>query len=156
MPEDIRPGIAGDSRREKICQYMVEQIGAEGKPDGLLVSRQRSLPLEAKLLPAALVYLVRETAERIGALSTVTQRETVFRVEIRASGEPSDQVLDPLVSWVVQQVMADYELGGLADGVDESGSQWIQEETKDLVIGAVGIDFTVRYQTEVHDLIGAP
>lgn len=156
MAEDIRPGIAGDSRREKICQYMVEQLGAEGKPDGLLVDRQRSFPLDATLLPAALVYLVAETAERIGAQSTVTRRKAVFRVELRVADEPSDQQLDPLISWTVQQLMSDFKLGGLADGIEEMGSQWKQEVTKEVVIGAVGVDFEVTYRTVVNDLIGAP
>ncbi len=154
MPEDIRPGIAGDSIRERICQYLVEQINAEGKPEGLLVGRQRSLPLDGSLLPAALVYLVSETSERIGPHSTVTRRTAVFRVEIRAAGEPSDQKLDPLISWVVQQAVSDFKGGGLFEGIDEVSSAWDQA-VKDVVIGAVGIDFKVTYRTQVNDLIGA-
>lgn len=149
-------GYTDHSLRERICQYLQEQLKAEGGPAGLLVDRQRSLPLDKGLVPAALVYLVKETAQRIGPNSTVSRREVVFRVEIRAIDEPSDQKLDPLVNWVVQQLLSDFTVGGLADGIEEAGGQWIQEASKDQVIGAVAIDFTITYRTPVNDLVAAP
>jgi hypothetical protein len=155
MPETVRPGIAGDSIREKICQYMVDQINAEGRPTKLLVGRQRSLPLDSTLLPAALVYLVSEEVERLTGRSTVSRRKAVFRVELRVEGEPSDQQLDPLIGWVVQQVLADFSAGGLVKEIEELGSKWDQS-AKDIVVGAVGIDFQVTYYTQVNDLIDAP
>ena len=146
----VSRGLA-DSTREQICQYLLAQIDADEKPDGLLVGRQRSLPLDTTLLPAAIVYLISETAQRIVGRSIASRREAVFRVEIRVEGNPIDQRLDPLINWIVQQVMADFKLGGLAKEIEELGSQWTQS-VQDTAIGAVAIDFKVTYYTKVNDL----
>jgi hypothetical protein len=140
-----------DSRLERIAQYLVAQIDADGKPEGLLVDRQRTLPLDETTLPAVVVYFIKETAEKIAGRSTVVRRRAVFRIEKRVAGEPTDQKLEPLRQWVVAQLMADFSLGGLAKEIDEMGSQ-CDQIVKDIVVGAEATDFEVTYYTQVNDL----
>jgi hypothetical protein len=140
-----------DSLLELLAQYFQAQIDAPGKPEGLVVERQRSLPINEDLLPAALIYVLRETATKIQGRSTVMRREVVIRVELRAAGEPSDQLLDPLRQWVVSQMAVDFKCGGLAKEIEEISSQWDQK-AEDLVVGASAIDYRVTYYTKVDDL----
>lgn len=147
-----------DSRRELLAKYLVTQLEAVGKPDGLLVGRQRSLPLDATLLPAAIVYLMKESAQRIVGRSILVRRDVVFRVELRVGVEgelPIDQLLDPLIQWVVQQATADFKCGGLAHEIEELGSQWsltLAAAEGDITVGACAVDFQIRYYTKVNDL----
>lgn len=141
------------SVREQICQYIMAQIDAEGKPDGLLVDKQRSLTLDPSLLPAAVVYLLEETPQKLQSRSIRVRREVVVVVELRVAGEPTDVALDPLINWVVQQVMADFSCGGLAHEIEEIKSDWAQS-VKELGIGAVAVRFKVTYYTQVNDLVG--
>jgi hypothetical protein len=140
-----------DSKLEQICQYCVAQVDADGKPEGLLVERQRTLPLDPSNLPAAILYLRHEAVVKIVGRSTVTRREVLLRWELRVEGEPSDQKLDPLRVWLVQQMMADFSLGGLAKEIEEVSGQWDQK-AEDLIVGACAHDFKVTYYTKVNDL----
>ena len=140
-----------DSRTELLCEYFKSQIDAPGKPEGLVVERQRSLPIDETLLPAALIYLMKELPTKLQGRSTVMRREVVIRVELRVRDEPTDTNLDPIRQWVVSQMAADFSCGGLAKEIEEVGSQWDQETMK-LVIGALAIDYKVLYYTKVDDL----
>ena len=55
-----------DSILERVAQRMATDLGAVGKPAALHVHRSRALPIDQDELPAAVLYLLTEGAERKG------------------------------------------------------------------------------------------
>lgn len=143
-----------DSVRERICAYVLAQLMAAGGPAGLQGSRQRSLPIDGALLedgPIAIVYCLKEEAKQVTQRASLTRRHLRFRVEVRAQAEATDTDLDPVLQWVVQQVMADLTMGGLVRTLEEIGTQWAAV-TEDITVGAAAVDFEVAYHCRTQDL----
>jgi hypothetical protein len=145
------------SRRDSIVADIVAALStATGKPSGLTVHRQRTLPIGADVLPSQVVYLVDETVVTgpgfgVGA-NALAVREATVRVESRVSAGAStpDQALDPLLNWAVQKILADPTRGGLAHFTIELGTQWAAAD-EDKVYGAAQTDFKVKYTTSAAD-----
>lgn len=123
-----------------------------GKPPGLRVHRSRALPIEQDELPAVVLYLLREETDRIlgGEWLPIVDRRLRVRAEVRTTGNPPDQVLDPLLTYVVRTLVANQTWGGLCDAVHEMESEWAAESSNK-VFAACAIDFEVRYRTQGDD-----
>lgn len=139
------------SIREAIIQEIQAAIDAPEKPAGLNVHRARTRPIHQDALPAAVPYLAGEDIdEEASTKDGMVVRSLEIRVEIRVQNEVPDAALDPLVTWVVQQVLADSSLGGRTLGVYETGTSWAAEELN-APFGAAAVGFLVEYMTAEAD-----
>lgn len=144
------------SRRTAMLDALVSRIGDAAKPAALVtVEKYRTRALPNTALAAAIVYPVRETVRRANdhPRSQVVGRTLTAAVEIRVrdeAGDPLDEVLDPVLAWVVQQVLQDDTLGGLASGVQERSTEW-SAASAERPYGAAVIEFEVTYQTRAND-----
>jgi hypothetical protein len=153
------------SVRERLVRQVVAALGADGKPAGLTVHRQRTLPLEDDDLPATVVYVLDEALpperQQHGSRGRQLARRALRLVlEHRAAVDPAagsgaatqavDEALDPFVTWGVRALLADPRLGGLAIGVLELETQWRVSDTDD-VRGAAATLFHIDYLTAAAD-----
>jgi len=96
-------------------------------PTGLEASnihRYALRSLESETLPALVVYRYDNAPVDGGhiagsSLNNLILYEVKIRVEIRAIGEPVDEIVEPLEEYVRRCVFADASLGGLAAGCRE-------------------------------------
>lgn len=121
------------STRETIVAALVSRL--KSPPDGITmplgltadrVHRFILRPIEADKLPALVAY--RYDCKPVESLhlagdsrDTQLLYELMVRVEVRAIGEPVDQVVDALEQYVRQCVFSDTSLGGLTAGARELG-----------------------------------
>lgn len=140
------------SRREQILATWATALDGAGKPTGLRVHRSRTLPLEQDELPAVVLYLLHEETTRVadGEWLPIVDRRLRVRVECRMTGNPPDQLLDPILSWVIQTLIGEQSWGGLTDSVHEIQSEWAAESSN-TVLAACAIDVEARYRTQGND-----
>lgn len=139
------------SRRSAIVDAIVAAVDGASKPAGLTVFRTRADAVRAANLPAVVISRVQEDVTRgdgsrgYKARRTLHVRADCF-VSTATDGETSEDALDPLTSWVVQAVMADVTLGGLAHNTNEVATQWSVSDT-DAVYAHAGVGFAIDYIT---------
>lgn len=145
-----------DSRREVILQAAEAALDTAGKPAGLTIHRHRTRPVEGDQLPAVVLFNGVETITRQTVQPPMVERELVFRAEIRGEGEPSDQVLDPYLTWVEQQLTTDPTFTALLIRAPEVRHVvWDQQAAKKPK-AAAAIEFAVRYRTRWGDPTRTP
>ena len=151
------PVTPGPGRRLQLRDAIAAALAADGKPEGLAVRRARALPFSAKQLPAVAVYLMPELVETGPGPGTapIARRKLLVRVQAQvacaADEEDVDLLLDPITTWVVQAVLADPSLGGLAITTTERQTQFAVTEDTEPVFGGATIDFVVDYLTAAAD-----
>jgi hypothetical protein len=142
--------IPAKSIGEVILEHAVTILDA-GMP-GVLVVNQRIRPFEASELPAVNVKMGVERVTyptQMKRTAPLADRELHLMFRLHAPGDPPD--LDPLRVLVIQTLMADRGLAGLAIGIDEVESQWEEEAAGDATYGVLTIDFAIRYITSTDD-----
>ena len=155
---------------EQILEAIRTRIDASGKPAGVVVSRGftvttdltgndgNSLPIGISIMPAQEATFFGSQHLRAPDLPLgsnhnfpITMRAAMVAINIRgvaASGESPDQTLDPVVSWVVAQMVGpDRTLGGLAVNVVEHQTVWTGQNGQD-EYGRVQLQFQVVYLTK--------
>ena len=156
------------SRRDSIADDIVAALGAATitlpsgtvvtKPTGLNIHRQRAVPIDTDLLPAAAVFQIQETVEKGPGRSVgyVSRRKMQIGVEVRidAGSTSADQALDSYLRWVVLAVCSDPRRSTLAHDTLELGTQWDQE-TRSSRLALATVVFQVDYVTSASDLDAA-
>lgn len=150
------------SMREQLVTALVATLttppGTVTAPAGLTIHREAMRPVEGDRLPAVVVYwLDCKPLDPNQVITEVSQARLLeyvltIRVECRASGQPVDQVLDPLAQFVRLVIFNDPSLGGLAIGVREVALQ-LDAVSKDRVYGALAVDFDFHYYEEPVPLV---
>lgn len=97
--------MPADLAAAQIHRYALRSLEAETLP-ALVVYRFDNAPIEGN-------HIAGESRDNLLAY------EVKIRVEIRALGEPVDEIVEPLEEYVRQCVFADSSLGGLAAGCRE-------------------------------------
>lgn len=156
------------SRRELILAELVSRFTTPPtgitKPIGLMVHRFAMLPIEQDVLPAVVVYWTACDPVEKSFLgqpdgSRLLLYDLTVRVECRITGEPIDQVLDPVLQYVRQVIFIDPSLGGIAAAAREDAIQ-IDGLSKERVFGAAAADFVFEYYDEPfiyeEPLLGGP
>lgn len=115
------------STRERIVSELVRRL--KTPPTGVTmppalaaerVHRYSLRPIEAEKLPALVVYrfdnkpTLGNHLSGTGLVDNLIEYEVSVRVEVRALGEPVDQVVEAFEEYVRQVVFIDPSLGGLA------------------------------------------
>jgi hypothetical protein len=144
------------SIREQIADALLTVLQASGAPGGLTVHRERTRPIEQDKLPAILVYFEDEEPtplEKQKFAAPLTQRHLNVVLEMRAlaqGGQATDQAVDPLYLWIMQQVMADEKFSGLAMGVTEGPMKWTAKEA-DVIFAGAALHLVIHYRTSRLD-----
>jgi len=140
-----------DTIREQLGAAFVTLIGGVGKPAALTVARGRVLDLDAAALPLTTVFNIRES--RLDEeIDEVLEWDLELGVEttVKASGQSSDEELDPILSWTHKAILADRRLGGLAQNVGIVSTQWEREQLAEPYGRALQV-FRVKYHTDEDD-----
>jgi hypothetical protein len=149
------------SIREQIAAAVVVALGGPAagdisQPSGLNVHRERTRPIDADNLPAALVYFEDDEPtplEKQKFQAPITQRHLNVAIELRVvpdSGQAPDEAVDPLYLWTMQQIMADEKFGGLAMGVTEGPMKWMAKEA-DVIFAGAALHLAIHYRTSRLD-----
>jgi hypothetical protein len=144
-----------DSRRELLLEAGKAAIDKVGKPTGLTVHRHRTRPIARDQLPAVVLFNGVETILRQTTQPPILDRELVFRAECRAEGEPSDEVLDPILNWVETQLTTDPGFLALVRHIEVRRVIWDQEPAKK-PLAAAAIEFAAQYRTKFGDPTSLP
>jgi hypothetical protein len=148
-----------DSERERIVEAAKAAVLKLGGPAGLTVHRHRTRPLEQASLPAVVLLLGLETVLRQTSAPPILDRELIFRAECLAEGEPADEVLDPILTWVEIQLTTDPDFLALVRQVEARRIIWNQEDrphSAQQPVAAVAVEFAVLYRTRFGDPTSPP
>lgn len=143
------------SIREAIIAAAVTALGGASKPTGFAVERYRLRPLPQSTIASGVVvvYPIEEGVARgDGRLGYHARRTLTLRCEVRVTGDVPDQALDPLISWIVQALMADPTQGGRCHTTQEVRVVWQDaEEVEGVTIAAAAVDMQFDYLTLAAD-----
>lgn len=142
-----------DSRREVILEAGKTslQAGPE-KPAGLNFYRHRTRPLQEDELPAGVILNGMEKVTRETVQPPIVECELIVRIEFRYHGEPSDEVLDPYLTYAVRRLQTDpvfLAIAGLRQ-VQERMTVWDQEPAKKPK-AAAAVELAIIYRRKYGD-----
>lgn len=126
-------------------------LGPLAMPTGLTVSRYRTLELQPANLPHLSLYTVTASTESVGGGS---ETQTEIKVALWAKpgpGQSLDQALDPLWLWVVQQLLTDQSLGGLARRVAPTHRVWSAAVPQAQPMGDLDAHFLITHRHQAAD-----
>lgn len=139
------------SIREQIIQTIVARLTPVASGQGATIRRQPTVPTDRAQLPALLVFPESEAVRRI---NDRTERELVIRVVALATGTATDgpePTVDRLMTATHASLLADVTLGGLALGMEETDTEW-QQDDADLDVAALPSRYRITYRTLALDL----
>ena len=139
------------SIREQIIQTIVARLTPVASGQGATIRRQPTVPTDRAQLPALLVFPESEAVRRI---NDRTERELVIRVVALAMGSATDgpePAVDRLMTAAHASLLADVTLGGLALGMEETDTEW-QQDDADLDVAALPSRYRITYRTLALDL----
>ena len=115
------------------------------------IYRSRTLPLEQRTqLPALLISWSNDAVEQTTSLPKLDWSLTVV-LTVLSSGDVPDEQADPTVISAHAKIMADLTLGGEAIDI-EPGNVTFEAIDGDSPIGAVNMEYIIRYRTSTTDL----
>jgi len=114
------------------------------------IYRSRTVPLTRGESPALILEPVSDTVEQNTSLPTLDHSLTV-RVSVIVRGEIPDNVADATVESLHSKIMADLTVNNLAIDVEPSDTSFELLDA-DQPGGVIGVEYIVRYRTEVADL----
>jgi len=114
------------------------------------IYRSRTVPLTRGESPALILEPVSDTVEQNTSLPTLDHSLTV-RVSVIVRGDIPDNVADPTVESLHSKIMADLTVNNLAIDVEASDTSFELLDA-DQPGGVIGVEYIVRYRTEVDDL----
>jgi len=114
------------------------------------IYRSRTVPLTRGESPALILEPVSDTVEQNTSLPTLDHFLTV-RVSVIVRGDVPDNVADATVESLHSKIMADLTVNNLAIDVEPSDTSFELLDA-DQPGGVIGVEYIVRYRTEVADL----
>ena len=139
------------SIREQIIQTIVARLTPVASGQGATIRRQPTVPTDRAQLPALLVFPESEAVRRI---NDRTERELVIRVVALATGSATDgpePAVDRLMTAAHASLLADVTLVGLALGMEETDTEW-QQDDADMDVAALPSRYRITYRTLALDL----
>ena len=109
------------------------------------------MPTDRAQLPALLVFPESEAVRRI---NDRTERELVIRVVALAAGSATERpepAVDRLMTAAHASLLADVTLVGLALGMEETDTEW-QQDDADMDVAALPSRYRITYRTLALDL----
>ena len=139
------------SIREQIIQTIVARLTPIASEQGATIRRQPTVPTDKAQLPALLVFPESEAVRRI---NDRTERELVIRVVALAAGSSTERpepAVDRLMTAAHASLLADVTLVGLALGMEETDTEW-QQDDADMDVAALPSRYRITYRTLALDL----
>ena len=139
------------SIREQIIQTIVARLTPIASGQGATIRRQPTVPTDKAQLPALLVFPESEAVRRI---NDRTERELVIRVVALAAGSATERpepAVDRLMTAAHASLLADVTLVGLALGMEETDTEW-QQDDADMDVAALPSRYRITYRTLALDL----
>ena len=139
------------SIREQIIQTVVARLTLVASAQGATIRRQPTVPTDRAQLPTLLVFPDSEAVRRV---NDRTERELVIRIVALAVGtatEIPEPMADRLMTAAHAALLADVTLGGLALGMEETDTDW-QQDDADMDVAALRSRYRITYRTFAHDL----
>ena len=119
------------SIREQIIQTIVARLTPVASGQGATIRRQPTVPTDRAQLPALLVFPESEAVRRIN--------------------DRTEPAVDRLMTATHASLLADVTLGGLALGMEETDTEW-QQDDADLDVAALPSRYRITYRTLALDL----
>ncbi len=139
------------SIREQIIQTVVARLTLVASAQGATIRRQPTVPTDRAQLPTLLVFPDSEAVRRV---NDRTERELVIRIVALAVGtatEIPEPMADRLMTAAHAALLADVTLGGLALGMEETDTDW-QQDDADMDVASLPSRYRITYRTFAHDL----
>ena len=139
------------SIREQIIQTVVLKLTTVASGQGATIRRQPTVPTDRAQMPALLVFPESEAVRRV---NDRTERELVIRIVALAIGTATgspEPVADRLLTAAHTALLADVTLGGLSLGLEETDTDW-QQDDADMDVAALPSRYRITYRTLAHDL----
>ena len=139
------------SIREQIIQTVVDRLTPVATTQIATIRRQPTVPTDRAQMPALLVFPESEAVRRV---NDRTERELVIRIVALAIGtttESPEPVADRLLTAAHTALLADVTLGGLSLGLEETDTDW-QQDDADMDVAALPSRYRITYRTLAHDL----
>ena len=114
------------------------------------IYRSRTVPLTRGESPALILEPVSDTIEQNTSLPTLDHFLTV-RVSVIVRGDIPDSVADATVESLHSKIMADLTVNNLAIDIQPSDTSFELLDA-DQPGGVIGVEYIVRYRTEINDL----
>ena len=118
------------------------------------IYRNRVVPISRGESPALVVEVVSDTPEQNTSLPTLDW-SLLVRISVIVRGDEPDEVADPIVESLHAKIMSDLTLGGHAIDV-QPGTTTFERVDADQPAGVIGVEYLVRYRTELADLTTTP
>lgn len=146
--------------REQIIEAITAAVNT-GAPSGFPnCVRTLMQPFESAQLPNLTCFPFRESVDSrhsSGRFGPLVTRDLYLRFLVFGMGQventdeslpyiPGDQSVDAIIARLVQVLLADVTLGGLASSITEHECNWSYDEGNYLV-AAAALDFKIEYQT---------
>lgn len=139
------------SIREQIIQTVVDRLTPVATTQSATIRRQPTVPTDRAQMPALLVFPESEVVRRV---NDRTERELVIRIVALAIGTATgspEPVADRLLTAAHTALLADVTLGGLSLGLEETDTDW-QQDDADMDVAALPSRYRITYRTLAHDL----
>tara|TARA_R100001086_G_scaffold205347_1_gene121178 strand:- start:204 stop:629 length:426 start_codon:yes stop_codon:yes gene_type:complete len=137
------------TKREQIMARLLTTL-ANTTSVGTRIYRSRVVPLSRGESPALILEPVSDTVEQNTSLPTLDHFLTI-RISVIVRGDVPDKVADPIVESAHSKVMADLTVNNLAIDIQPSDTSF-ESLDADQPGGVTGIEYIVRYRTEIDDL----
>ncbi len=137
------------TKREQIMARLLTTL-ANTTSVGTRIYRSRVVPLSRGESPALILEPVSDTVEQNTSLPTLDHFLTI-RISVIVRGDVPDKVADPIVESAHSKVMADLTVNNLAIDIQPSDTSFEMLDA-DQPGGVTGIEYIVRYRTELDDL----
>lgn len=139
--------------RENIIEDIMSSLSGTTNV-GTRIFRNRVVPISRGESPALVVEVVSDTPEQNTSLPTLDW-SLLIRVSVIVRGDEPDEVADPIVESLHAKIMSDLTLGGHAIDV-QPGTTTFEMVDADQPAGVIGVEYLVRYRTELDDLTTTP
>ena len=137
------------TKREQIMARLLTTL-ANTTGVSTRIYRSRVVPLTRGESPALVLEPVNDTVEQNTSLPTLDHFLTV-RISVIVRGDVPDNVADATVESLHSKVMADLTVNNLAIDVQPSDTSFELLDA-DQPGGVIGVEYIVRYRTEIDDL----
>ena len=137
------------TKREQIMARLLTTL-ANTTSVGTRIYRSRVVPLSRGESPALILEPLSDTVEQNTSLPTLDHFLTI-RISVIVRGDVPDKVADPIVESAHSKVMADLTVNNLAIDIQPSDTSFEMLDA-DQPGGVTGIEYIVRYRTELDDL----
>ncbi|MFW6198559.1 MAG: hypothetical protein ACOC5E_01920 [Acidobacteriota bacterium] len=138
--------------KNRLDQAAKPEIGSEGLEP--TIHRARSIPIQKDDLPAVAIFAVSDGQRELDHESYDHRFRVAAELRVKTPDEvdePTDDLLEELIAWVVSVVMGDPTLGGKIHRLIRREVSWADAQFLDRGYGACQVVFEASFSTPDDD-----